>query len=345
VTLDSGRQSHDQDGELAVLTPSFRGDAALFADLHGSVLAHTAAGVVHHVVVPPSDSELFRRFEGPRCRLWTHADLLPRHYLSVPHSSGLTLNLKRPWLPVRGWVVQQIMKLAATAVLDAGAVLIIDSDAVLLREPALDELTHNGRLGHFRLDGGVTPSMRRHLLWHDVARELLGVRGSASAPAPDYVSPITVWDPAVVSSLLEHLAERNGRHWIDVVAGELHVSEFVLYGVFVDHVLGGREAFDAPLCHNYYERVPLEADAARAFAEQTPSNALGAMISSHSRTPREVRLEAFRECAQIVEGGASHLWQGRWAPPAERRPAFTLPCADAAMLFAQASSLIPAGLV
>jgi hypothetical protein len=38
---------------LAVLTPSFRGDASLFVDLHRLVLANTARSVVHHVVVPP----------------------------------------------------------------------------------------------------------------------------------------------------------------------------------------------------------------------------------------------------------------------------------------------------
>ena len=33
---------------------------------------------------------------------------------------------------------------------------------------------------------------------------------------------------------------------LDAVAGKLHVSEFVLYGVFVDHVLGGMAQFDQP---------------------------------------------------------------------------------------------------
>jgi hypothetical protein len=50
-------------GDLAVLTPSFRGDADLFADLHSSVLANTESSAVHHVVVPPSDASLFRQYE------------------------------------------------------------------------------------------------------------------------------------------------------------------------------------------------------------------------------------------------------------------------------------------
>lgn|SRR5215211_2015509 len=291
--------------DLAVLTPSFRGDAGLFADLHRSVLANTAPSVVHHVVVPPSDAPLFREHEGPRCTVWTHQDLLPRFYLSVPHASGLTLNLRRPWPPVRGWVVQQIMKMAGAAVIDARAVLIVDSDAVLVREATLDRFTHNGRLWHYRKDRAVTAGMERHVLWHNLARKLLGLPGVAVPPLPDYVSPIIVWDPIVVRSMMARIADSTGRNWVDAIAGQLHVSEFVVYGVFVDHVLRGMAPLDGDLCHNYYGRVPLGPADAAAFADRMPSNALGVMISSHSHTPHELRREAFRRCRQIAEAGST----------------------------------------
>jgi hypothetical protein len=330
--------------DLAVLTPSFRGDAALFADLHESVLANTAPSVVHHVVVPPSDARLFRRYEGPRCRVLTHQDLLPRYCVSVPYASGLTLNLRRPWPPVRGWVTQQIMKLAGTAAIDARAVLIIDSDAVLLREPTLDQFTHDGRPWHFRVDRAVTADMERHLLWHNVARQLLGLEGVVSAPAPEYVSPITVWDPAVVRSLIEHIADATGRNWIDAVAGELHISEFVLYGVFVDYVLGEMAPYEGPLCHNYYERVPLTPADARAFADQMPPNALGAMISSHSHTPQDLRRDTFDRCGQIAATRATNGTRNQWTPENARNPLWDRRCLDAAMLLGQLAAIAQSGL-
>jgi hypothetical protein len=296
------RVEHDRDIDgLAVLTPSFRGDADLFADLHRSVLANTASSVVHYVVVPPSDAHLFRQYEGARCKVWTHQDLLPRYCVSVPRSDGLTVNLRRPWPPVRGWVVQQLMKMAGAAAIDARAVLIVDSDAVLVRAPTLDELMHDGHPAHYRKDGAVTATMERHVLWHNVARRLLGVPGVAVPPLPDYVSPICVWDPVVVRSLMEHIAESTGRHWIDAVGGQLHVSEFVVYGVFVDHVLGGIAPREQDLCHNYYERVPLSPADAATFADAMPSNALGVMISSHSHTLHEVRATTFSRCRTIAE--------------------------------------------
>ena len=330
--------------DLAVLTPSYRGDLALFADLHVSVLANTAASVVHHVVVPPSDAHLFRRFAGPRCEVWTHRDLLSRRFVSVPRASGLTINLRRPWPPVRGWVTQQIMKLAGTAAIGARAVVIMDSDSMLLRELTLDGLAREGRPLHFRRDDAVVARMDRHLEWHNVARRLLGVPGRVSAPAPDYISPIAVWDPAVVRQLTAHIASTTGRNWVDAVAGELHVSEFMLYGIFVDHVLGGITPYQGPLCHNYYERAPLSFADGRAFAAQMPSDAVGAMITSHSRTPRAVRLDAFRLCAEVVGGYPGAVmappkppakpaldWRGSW----ERR------CVDAAILLAEITALSP----
>jgi Family of unknown function (DUF6492) len=291
--------------DLAVLTPSFRKDAALFADLHSSVLANTADSVLHHVVVPPSDARLFQKYEGERCRVWTHRDLLPNSYRSVPRASGLTLNLRRPWPPVRGWVTQQIMKLAGTAAIDARAVLIADSDAVIVREATLEQLFQNGRLRHHRRDRGVTAVMERHVLWHNVARRLLGVPGVASAPLPDYISPIRVWDPVLVRSMLARIARHTGRKWVDAVAGELHVSEFVLYGVYVDEVLGMRETVDGDLCHNYYERTPLTRADGSAFAERVPPGVLGVMISSHSGTPPDVRRETFRRCRELAETASS----------------------------------------
>src|SRR4051794_40054876 len=104
---------------LAVLTPSYRGDVQLFSDLHRSVSEFTDGNVVHHVVVPPSDRARFQSFASRRCRVWTHRDLLPTHFRSVPNASDLAVNLRKPWPPVRGWIVQQLMKLASATILDA----------------------------------------------------------------------------------------------------------------------------------------------------------------------------------------------------------------------------------
>ena len=176
----------------------------------------------------------------------------------------------------------------------------------------------DGRPWHLRNDDAVVAGMDRHLEWHKVARRLFGVPGHVSVPAPDYDSPIAGWDPGVVRALRDHLEATTRRNWIDAVAGELHVSEFMLYGVFADLVLGDLEPHQGPLCHNYYERASLNFTDVRAFAADMPEAAVGAMITSHSHTPREVRLDAFRRCAEVVGGYPGPLAAGCRSRPSPR---------------------------
>ena len=162
--------------ELAVVTPSFGPDAELFADLHRSVLRHTGPDVVHHVIVPVAHREIFAAFAGPRCRVWTEPELLPRRYRRLPRR-GLWVNAKRPWPPVRGWVMQQAAKIAAAATVDAGVILIADSDAVLVRPTTAERLRVDGRPALYRAPDAIHGGMHRHLLWHTRANSLASTTG------------------------------------------------------------------------------------------------------------------------------------------------------------------------
>jgi hypothetical protein len=299
--------------ELAVITPTYRGDAHIFPELHRSVLEFTPDDTVHHVFVAARDKPLFNQYAGPRCRVWTHTEVLPARYLALPWS-GLYVNARRPWPPVRGWIMQQTIKIAAAAQLDADVVLMADSDVVLVRPTRAARFTDGPREslpgGHahshlrlFRLEGGVTDDMPRHVTWHQVARRLFGLPPAGPPPLTDYVTPLNFWDPAIVRAMQEHIRQTTGRHWVDVFNGELHISEFILYGVFVDHVLsagGPLPAADTSTLHDYWERIPLDRDGALAFADKLDPAAVAMMISAKSNTPNDVRLAAIQRCAEVV---------------------------------------------
>jgi Family of unknown function (DUF6492) len=287
---------------LAVITPSFGPDAELFADLHRSVLEHTAPDTVHHVIVPDAHRGFFERYRGPRCRVWHESELLPRRYRRL-RRPGVWVNLKRPWPPVRGWVMQQALKIAATAAVRADAVLIADSDVVLVRPTGAERFRTGGRLQLYKLDGAVHDGMERHIRWHQVAHRLLGLDPPPDPPLADYVSSLNFWDPAVVRDMQERITETTGRHWLDAFTAELHISEFILYGVFVERVLSPSSAWpqvDPAFCHNYWAEVPLDVAAARAFAEALPAQAIGMMISAKSHTPDDARQAALRRCAEVA---------------------------------------------
>lgn len=288
--------------ELAVVTPSYRPDAELFAELHRSVLAHTSEQTVHHVIVPASDIQLFDHFAGPRCRVWSYPELLPRRYVATPRP-GWWVHLRRPWPPVRGWIMQQALKIAAAAVVEADTVLLADSDVVLVRPTPPTRFMIDGRLRLVRVEDAVHASMERHVRWHQVARRLLGLPEAPPPPLADYVSALNVWDPAIVRAMQDRIVAITGRAWIDVVTSELHFSEFILYGVFVDEFLDTERrppALDIDFCHVWWDRVPLTADSAREFVNRMPLDAVAMMISAKSDTPQDVRLAAIRESTEIA---------------------------------------------
>ena len=87
---------------MSVITPSFAPDFELCADLHRSVLDYSPDSVHHHIIVPQQDLKLFGRLAGSRTHIHCEADLLPRSFVPVPFSK-FTVNLGRPFPPVRGW--------------------------------------------------------------------------------------------------------------------------------------------------------------------------------------------------------------------------------------------------
>lgn len=290
--------------ELAVITPSFRGDADIFADLHRSVLEFTPPDTVHHVFVPARDMALFAGYEGPRCRIWTSREILPRRYLRMGQDDSY-VNARRPWPPVRGWITQQAIKIAAAAALEADVVLVADSDIVLVRPVTAARFSVDGQRLLHRVEKGVTQDMERHVIWHRVARRLFGLPPQPP-PLPDYVSSFNFWEPAAVRAMQQRISATSGGNWLDAFTGQLHVSEFILYGVFVDEVLGGsgpRLPEDATSCHNTWQRTPLDHDGAVDFADRLGPDAVAMMISAKSRTPYDIRQAAIRRCADIVRAG------------------------------------------
>ncbi len=287
--------------KLAVITPSYRDDVALFPELHRSVLRFTSAETIHHVFVPERDARLFAPFAGPRCRVWPRSELLPSRYRPVPRTD-VYVNVRRPWPPVRGWVMQQAIKIAAAGLIEADVVLLADSDVVLVRPTNAERFTAGGRLCLYRDERGVTADMERHVTWHRIARELLGLPAAPPPPLPDYVSPLNFWDPAIVRAMQLRITETTGLHWMDAFNSRLHISEFILYGVFVDEVLCAetRPPSDITICHNSWQRTPLSTADALAFAERLGPDAIAMMISAKSHTPEDVRSAAIRRCVEIA---------------------------------------------
>ena len=203
--------------------------------------------------------ELFSRLRDTRTEVLSVNEMLPRHVLPVP-SANFWLNLRHPFPPVRGWIMQQIIKLQMATQVNADLLLLADSDVLLVRPVAAETFRTEGRTRFYRRDNEIHSDMSRHIIWHENACKLLGVP-MESPPLPDYTSAFNLWERNTVLALQERIQQQTGRHWLDAVTRRLHFGEFMLYGVFVDKVLGAHSnvaVSESMLCHSYWEAAPLD---------------------------------------------------------------------------------------
>jgi hypothetical protein len=301
---------------FAVVTPTYAPDFEICMDLHRSVLEHTPDSTVHYLIIPRADRQLFSRLSGPRCMVLTYGELFPRWVMEAAWLNSVArlllrrssarivaVNLHQPFPPIRGWVIQQLAKLAIAGAVDCDVLVLADSDVRLVRSFTAETLLRDGRVPLYRRMGEVDNRLPRHVTWNKVARELLGLP-RADPPFPDYVSAFGAWERATVLAVQERVQEVTGRHWLDAVTAKLHFSEWTLYGLFLDELVGAPGNFcatDSIRCHSYWESTPLDLSGAKAFVRGLGPNDLAVMIHSKSHTPVEIRRAAIASLsAEIV---------------------------------------------
>jgi hypothetical protein len=279
--------------QMVVVTPTYAPDLDLFSDLHQSVLRWFPTDVRHLVIVNDSDVALFHRFEGPRCLVVGVGDVLPRSVRALPVGK-LWVNLRRPVPPLRGWIVQQLVKLAVAERVQERVVVMADSDLVFIRPITVDTFVPGGRARLYKKDNGIDDSLPRHMRWHAVARELLGLPPPPAPPLADYVSSLNIWDREVVRRTLLRIEDVTGRRWLDAIGKELHFSEWTLYGLFADEFEQAKDVTVTAdsLCHSYWDTVPLTVEGAAALLSSVGSHDVAYMIGAKSNTPLSVRRAA-----------------------------------------------------
>jgi hypothetical protein len=283
----------DAERQMVVVTPTYAPDLELFTDLHESFLRWFPADVRHMAVVNETDLPLFRRFEGPRCLVIGVGDVLPRSVRALPLTK-LWVNLRRPVPPLRGWILQQLVKLSVAEQLSERVIVMADSDLVFIRPVTVATFAPAGRVRLYRLDDGVVASLPRHLRWHAVARDLLGLPPAPPPPLPDYVSSLNSWDRDVVRRTLRRVEDVTGRRWLDAVGRELHFSEWTLYGVYADEFERAKDVTltAESLCHSYWGNVPLTDERAPVWLSAVGPRDVAYMISAKSNTSLAVRRAA-----------------------------------------------------
>lgn len=285
---------------MVIVTPSFAPDFIAFERLHASVLQFTDESVRHLAIVPDRDVKKFSTLASQRLQVVSENDVLPRRLLltsalaripKLPRGFRVSaINMRRPWPPIRGWILQQLLKFSVVSKLDEDLALLIDSDVQLVRQvQATTFRTADGTVRVFRQPQGIVDGMDRHQVWQRTAVRLLGV--DPETDSPDYISSFTSWNPSLVRECLGKIADVNGREWFDCLSGELDFSEFILYGTYVMCLAETRHrtfVSNRSLCHSYWETTPLlEANVPEFLAGIEPTD-VAVLIQSNSGTSEHV---------------------------------------------------------
>ncbi|NJM96913.1 MAG: hypothetical protein HC800_06760 [Phormidesmis sp. RL_2_1] len=266
--------------QFAIITPSFAPDFERCRLLCESMQALIKTPHRHYVVVDRSDFNLFQSLKSHNRDILVVEDIIPPWIRRPPLSRKIWLSSKT--LPIRNWLLQQIVKLETAKTRDEDYIVFVDSDVAFIRSFDFNTLIQNNCLRLYRDVQGNATQKEIHAKWHRSAARLLNLP-TVDAAIPDYIGNLITWRRRNVVALCEHLENVFGRSWIEVVGNTWHFSEYVLYGTYVERVLkekSGHYYEAATLSHDYWLPTPLNDDQLKHFFTEIPTEKVAIMLSA-----------------------------------------------------------------
>jgi hypothetical protein len=266
---------------FCIVTPSYAPDFERCRLLAWSLEAFAPASVKHYIIVPERDLSLFRQIKQRNNEIITVESILPIWIQRLPLVKGWWLSLKH--VLVRGWIIQQIIKLATAEFLNEDIFVFVDSDVAFIRPFDSHNFVNNDdKVRLFRVPAHLAPQAVIGEKWHQTAHSLLGLP-KTNPPVPGYIGQIISWRRDNLVKLYNHIETVSGRGWIETVCSNWNLSEYVLYAVFVDNILKescGHYYDSKRICNEYWLNEEMTDDALWQFFASNLDEDIGVMISA-----------------------------------------------------------------
>lgn len=261
---------------VAFVTPTFLPDLKRCETLVRS-LDLFAPDVRHYLIVDSFEMAAFRYLESARTILLTAEDVIGIPQLRVPLGQNFWLHWRT--LPMRGWIRQQLLKMAATSTLEHDVLVCIDSDVAFVRPFSPDLLLKDGKIG--LLDVGYSDDMVEE--WTGRAEGLLGLpRGSATRRG--HVGHLISWSGEHMRGLQRRVESVTGLPWQIAIGRCRTFSEYILYGVYLREVVGYPNSLHAPtdlaLVRQPWHHDLSTSEGLRRFIEELDEDNIAVMIHS-----------------------------------------------------------------
>ena len=249
---------------VALLTCSMARDIGIFELLAASVDAHVDEAVPHRVVVPAADMGAFRRFASPRREIIAQEDVLPVRIWKAPaalrHLAFLRAGFRRPVYiapgprVVRGWMLQQFLKIEMARRGEERAIMHVDSDVAFFRRFTAADAFKEVARGSSAPWGRTRNPMHRP--WVESSCNFLGI-AAPETHAAHYIENCVLWSRDVTRAMVEQIEAHQGKPLHEAIFDASTMSEYYLYGIFAD--LFGQEdrlaAEEVSFCNSYCLRT------------------------------------------------------------------------------------------
>lgn len=277
-------------GSLSLITPSYSGDFASCQLLCASIDRFVTGHDMHYLVVGDEDAALFAPLAGPRRRIVPHSELLPKFWPVGRWRKRLYWWRPGIGLPVYGWHLQQLRKIAMTLAQKSERIMCIDSDNCFCRPLDLGTIAGAAQVPLFVAPGDVGPEQPDHVIWLENAHRLLGLT-PPRLPADDFIGQMIVWERRTVEALTARIENTHRRPWWSSIARLRQFSEYLIYGVAVTHdpALAARhERMTQSWCLTYWSGAALDETALIDFIGTMRPEQSAIAIQSHTETPIEL---------------------------------------------------------
>jgi len=252
-----------------------------------SVDRYCPQGIRQYIVVSGREYHLFRHLDSSNRKVIIVEDILTSPVMCLP----MLVKGREVWLLdwhrlVRGWIMQQIIKICAPEIADADIFLYLDTDVFFIRRFAVESVVFDDRVRLWREPG--QGRLKTHLRWHRTGSKLLGL------PVCDYyganfIGNLITWRRDIILEMRSRISSLSGKHWLRTITREFHLSEYILYGVFVQELLGAGDLRHLPtnyeLCLDSWNFMDEPGDRQQLLAERLRSSHIAVNIQSVLHLP------------------------------------------------------------
>lgn len=273
---------------VTLVTPSYAKDIERFT-LQRESIERCGIDLPHCALVNHEDVALFAKIPFQRnLRILSTRDLLPPRFEARRLGWGKRRREMAYWRgrpPIHGWYIQQLLKLAAPAIVETEGIVCLDSDTLFVDRVTSDDFyAPDGRLHLYETDDDVDCEMGE---WYIRSLRFLGESLRHRPVLRTTHSPVPM-HRQVVLDMQAHIEKMYGVFWMEAMARTESIMEYSTYGAYARYLDKFRHTTPARpdrLCLYYWWKEDMENDLSDLVERVRSGRPKAVLINSHQGRP------------------------------------------------------------